>query len=259
MTVHSTDPPRPLALTYSAEAPTDRAIAQLFGSPAESVGGWATVFWDSLKSDDQDAIRAVGVQKSYESGTRLWLYGDQPTHTMVILSGLVKLTRDSIEGRELIFDLRGPGYLLGELGPIESMPRNATVTVVEDVEAIVLSSEAFRRLLIERGTVAYAVLAIVADKLRQATDRRLEAGVGDAQARLCGRLVEMASDAPIEPNGVIVIKSPLTQQELADWIGVSRDAVVLSLRRLRKLGWVETGRRTIRILDIEALRQNAVE
>ncbi len=258
MTAEMTTSVRPVGFERVA-TPSNREIGHPVGPSAGHVGGWGTVFWDGLNQQDQEAVRAVGVQRSYEAGTRLWLYGDQPTHTLVILSGLVKLTRDSIEGRELIFDLRGAGYILGELGPIESTPRNATVTVVEDVEAIVLSADAFRQLLIDRGSVAYAVLAVVADKLRQATDRRLEAGVGDAQARLCGRLVEMAADAKVEPNGVIIIKSPLTQQELADWIGVSRDAVVLSLRRLRKLGWVETGRRTIRILDLDALRQNAVE
>jgi CRP-like cAMP-binding protein len=71
--------------------------------------------------------------------------------------------------------------------------------------------------------------------------------------------VELAGSAQPTADGVIEVKSPLTQQELADWIGVSRDAVVLAMRRIRELGWVETGRRTIRILDLNALKAASVE
>lgn len=217
------------------------------------------MFWDTLSDDDQQAIRSAGVQASYPAGTVLFHYGDEPTHVLVLLSGLVKLTLNSVDGREVMIELRGSGSVLGELGPIDSLPRSTTLTVVEDVEAIVVSTAVFRQLLLDRGTLSYAVLTMVAEKLRQSTQRRLEAGVGDAHARLCGRLVELAESAEMGPDGVIEVKSPLTQQELADWIGVSRDAIVLALRRIRKLGWIETGRRTIRIHDLDALRRAAVE
>lgn len=217
------------------------------------------MFWDALKADDQELLAAAGVRRTYRAGTRLFLYGDEPTFSMIILSGVIKLTRASIDGREIIIELRGRGYLLGELGPIDAVPRNAAAVVVEDVEAIVLTATAFRNLLREQASICYAVLTIVSEKLRQATDRRLEAGVGDATSRLCSRLVELADATTVGPEGVIELQSPLTQQELADWIGVSRDAVVLAMRRIRDAGWVETGRRSIRILDLASLRAAGVE
>ena len=225
-------------------------------------GAWETrgqMFWDMLSESDRDAISAIGARKKFDVGSRLFFDGDAPTHAVVILRGLVKLTRTSKEGREIMIELRGPGHLLGELAAIDSIPRSAAATVVEDVEAIVFSAADFRGLLRQRSSLSFAVLTIVTEKLRQATDRRLEAGVGDAQARLCGRLCELAASTEPDPDGVIEVKSPLTQQELADWIGVSRDAIVLALRRIRELRWIETGRRTIRILDIEALRKASLE
>ncbi|MDH3678530.1 MAG: Crp/Fnr family transcriptional regulator [Acidimicrobiia bacterium] len=217
------------------------------------------MFWDLLSDDDKEAIRGAGVKTTYPAGNMLFHYGDEPTHVLVLLNGLVKLTLTSVDGREVMIELRGAGNMLGELGPIDSLPRSTSVMVIEDVEAIVVPTSAFRQLLLDRGTLSYAVLTLVAEKLRQSTQRRLEAGVGDAHARLCGRLVELAESAEMGSDGVIEVNSPLTQQELADWIGVSRDAIVLALRRIRELGWIETGRRTIRIHDLEALRRAAVE
>ena len=114
-------------------------------------------------------------------------------------------------------------------------------------------------LLAERSSMSFQVLVIVAEKLRQCSSRRLEAGTSNAQARLCQRLVELAESQNRTSAEVIEIQSPLTQQELAEWIGTSRDAVVLALRQIREQGWIETGRRTFRILDLEALRRASQE
>jgi CRP-like cAMP-binding protein len=217
------------------------------------------MFWDNLRAADQEVLEAVGVRRRYQAGTSLWFDGAPSTHTLIMLAGLVKVTRTSIDGREVIIELRGSGNILGELAAIDSSPRSAAITVIEEVDALVIQASDFRQILLDNGQIAFAVLEVVADKLRQSTDRRLEAGVGNAQARLCNRLVELAGDTLPSTDGVIEVKSPLTQQELADWIGVSRDAVVLAMRRIRELKWVETGRRTIRILDLEALKAASVE
>ncbi len=215
------------------------------------------MFWESLSSADREAVLAVGTRTSYAEGARLFLEGDPPTHVLVLRSGRVKLTSSSAEGQEVLIEIRGPGYLLGELGPIDDVPRISSAIALDPVEAIVMSAPQFRQLLTDRGTLAYQVIVLVSDKLRQATSRRLEVGTSDAQARLCQRLVELAVDGDLQPDGTVEIQSSLTQQEMAEWIGVSRDAVVLSLRHLRESGYLETGRRKIRILDLEAIGRMA--
>ncbi|MGF1598162.1 MAG: helix-turn-helix domain-containing protein [Acidimicrobiales bacterium] len=75
-------------------------------------------------------------------------------------------------------------------------------------------------------------------------------------AQLCGRLLELVRGLPVEPDGSVELQPSLTQQEMADWLGVSRDAVVIALQRLRRNGLVETGRRRIRIVDPGPLRRD---
>ena len=216
------------------------------------------VFWEELAEGDRSAVGAVGRRCAYPTGSVLFVEGDEPRLVLVILEGRLKLTRTAVDGREVLIEFRGPGELVGELGAVDDVARSATATVVEPLEAIVIPATRFRRLLADRGTVALAVLTMVVGRLRQSAQRRLESGTSDALAKLCGRLVELAEDTEPAAGGVVEIPSPLTQQELAEWIGVSRDAVVIALRHLRERGWVETGRRRIRILDIEALRHAAI-
>ncbi len=216
------------------------------------------MFWAALRRDDQQAIEAVGIRRTYEAGIRLFDYGDDSSFAVVILTGLVKLTRSSIDGREIMIELRGDGSVVGEMGVVDDCPRSTSAIVIDDVAAITIQAPAFRQLLNDRGSIASAALSVVTDKLRQATDRRLESGVGDTRAQLCGRLAELADRTAPGSDGAIEINY-LTQQDLAEWIGVSRDGIVQAFRYLRSKGWVETGRRTIRIYDLDALRAAAVE
>jgi CRP/FNR family transcriptional regulator, cyclic AMP receptor protein len=215
------------------------------------------VFWDDLTEDDRLAVAAAGRPRTYAAGSVVFVAGDEPRQVLVIRHGRLKLTRTALDGREVLIELRGPGDLIGELGAVADVPRSATATVAQSMEAIVVPAARFRQLLAERGTIALAVLTSVAEKLRKSADRRLELGTSDALGRLCSRLVELSADVESNADGVVEIPSLLTQQELAEWIGSSRDAVVLALRQLRERGWVETGRRRIKVLDIDAVRQAA--
>ncbi len=212
------------------------------------------MFWSSLSREEQEQVERLAVRRTYQAKSVLFLDHDWSEHVLVILSGQVKLSRSSVDGQEMLIELRGAGSLVGELAAMEGGRRIATVTAASEVEALVVPASKFRALLQENPKLCFAVLVVVSAKLRQATERRLVASSTDALSRLAGRLVELSAGIPADGSGVVVVQSPFTQQELADWIGVSRDAVVLALRTMRASGWIETGRRVIRIVDLPALQ-----
>lgn len=214
------------------------------------------MFWPSLSPTEQATIEAIGVRRVFAAGTRLLGDETNPTAILIILRGQMKITRSSAEGHTVIIELRGPGALVGELAVFDQGRRIATGIATTEVEALMVPAARFRQLLLEHARICFAVLLTVSDKLRQATAWRAVASSSDAQTRLASRLLELAGDAdPVD--GVVEIHSPFTQQELGEWIGVSRDAVVLALGTMRTHGWIETGRRSIRILDLDALRSIA--
>ncbi len=214
------------------------------------------MFWPSLSPAEQATIEAIGVRRVFAAGTRL--LGDEANATaiLILIRGQMKLTRTSADGHTVIIELRGPGALVGELAVFDQGRRIATGIATTEVEALVVPAPRFRELLLEHARICFAVLLTVSDKLRQATAWRTVTSSTDVQTRLAARLIELAGD--VDPvDGVVEVHSPFTQQELAEWIGVSRDAVVLALGAMRTRGWIETGRRSIRILDLAALRSIA--
>lgn len=213
-------------------------------------------FLDRLTADGRSALEAAGAERRHRKGAVLFREGDYNTSVLVVLDGTLKLTKLAIDGREVILDLRGSGDVLGELAAVDGSPRSATGTFLTSGRALHLTGTAFNALIDSEPSIAAATLRTVAHRLRDASDRQLEFGTADAMSRVCARLVQLTEGLAAQPDGSIQLNSPLSQQELADWAGVSRDAVVRALKTARDLGWLETGRQAFVIKDLAELRRH---
>jgi CRP/FNR family transcriptional regulator, cyclic AMP receptor protein len=153
-------------------------------------------------------------------------------------AGEVKVTTAALTGQELVLDIVGADEVLGELSAIDGAPRSATAVALTDVEITAISADRFRTFLHETPSVQAAMLEQTVARLRQANRRQLEYSSSDALGRVCARLdelVERHGDASAQ------LDLGLSQTELAQWCGLSREAVVKALRKLRNLGWIATG------------------
>jgi CRP-like cAMP-binding protein len=103
----------------------------------------------------------------------------------------------------------------------------------------------------------WLLMRSLTDRLRDADRKRIEFGVYDTLNRVARRLVELVDRFGQPAESGIRITLPLTQEELASWVGASREAVSKALRTLRADGYVRTQRRTITVIDIEGLRRRA--
>jgi CRP/FNR family cyclic AMP-dependent transcriptional regulator len=98
------------------------------------------------------------------------------------------------------------------------------------------------------------LLRAVTAKLRDADRKRVEFGAQDMLGRVAARLVELADEFGLTSDAGLVIDLSFPQQELADWIGASRESVVKALSQMRAWGWIETGRRAITVHNLLALQ-----
>jgi CRP/FNR family cyclic AMP-dependent transcriptional regulator len=176
---------------------------------------------------------------------------------LVLLDGRVKEIVLGPDGKEVIVGFAGPGELIGEVAALDHGARSASLEAVDDVRAMVVASSDFARFVLARPAVAMMLLGSLAARLRSADERLVEFAAYDVTGRLARRLVELCDQhgEPVE-RGVAITLS-LSQDELAAWTASSREAVAKSLHLLRRLGWVETHRRRIVVLDPAALRQYA--
>ena len=216
-------------------------------------------FLGSLSAEEQDAFVRRGRRRRYPGGTALFREGEQSEGILVVLRGRVKVSFFTDEGREIVLSVRGPGDLLGELSTIDGEPRSATGTALGPVEALLVGADDFAAILEEHPRVGVLLLKMLSRRLREATRRRIEYGAFDTLGRVASRLVELADQYGEDSPAGVRILLPLTQVELAGWVGASREAVSLALRTLRRQGCVETHRRGITVLDREALRRQAAQ
>jgi CRP-like cAMP-binding protein len=216
------------------------------------------MFFDCLPPAVAAEFEQLGGRRRYGVGEALFLEGDRAGEVLLLLSGEVKISVGSVEGREVILDVLEPGSLIGELSAIDGEPRSATVMALSPVEVLAVAAEPFNRLLDRHPDVLRRLLLEVIRRLRVRVRHQLEFGAGDALGRICARLAELAGRyGQAEEDGGVVIRSPVSQSELAAWTGLSREAVVKALRALRQLGWIENRGRKIIIRDVESVQDRA--
>ena len=213
-------------------------------------------FLTELDPAERAELESLGTVRRYARGDVLFHEGDDAGAVLVLLQGRVKAAQVS-DGREVILAFPGPGELLGELSAVDGRPRSGTVRAIDDVEALVVPGSAFRGFLDRRPHIALILLRSVVARLRASDRQIVDYAVNDVVVRVAGRLVELCDRFGAEQDGRVDTGLAITQDELASWAGASREAVAKAMAILRTLGWVQTERRRIVVLDLPALRQYA--
>ena len=214
-------------------------------------------FWDQLSPAEALALEQVGRKREFRRGMVLFREADRTDSVMVLRGGRVKVSVDTANGSEVVLAVRGPGALLGEFSAIDREPRSATVSAIENVTVLALTLAAFEAYLVANGRVSFLLMRALTGKVRDADRKRIEFGAHDTTGRVAARLVEMAErfGQPIEAG--VKIGLPFSQDELAGWIGASREAVSKALGVLRSAGEIRTSRMSVVVRDIDALRRRA--
>ena len=217
-------------------------------------------FLSTLSPAGHDAVVGAGHARRYPRGSLVFAEGDAAHDVLVVRSGRVKVVVVAANGREVVLDVLGEGAILGELSAIDDGPRSATVFALEATEVLVLEQARFQGLMDTNFEVARAILGVLAKRLRGADRRQLEFGSNDAIGRVCHRLLDLYERYGHPGlDGRTVVELPFSQSDLANWAGLSREAVVKGLRSLRSLGWIDSDGRTITILNHTALAERAAQ
>ncbi len=215
-------------------------------------------FLSVLTEQEREALLERGVARRFARATALFHEHDDSNRVVLVLQGRLKVYSVTPDGREAVLAFRGPGDLIGELSAIDGRPRSASVAALEPAEVLFVAAVDFRAFLERHPRVALLLLQMLSWRLRDADRKRVEYAASDTIGRVAARLVELCEEHGRAVGESIEITLPLSQDELAGWTGSSREAVGKALHTLRELGWVQTSRRRITVLDLEALRRRGV-
>lgn len=211
-----------------------------------------------LEPADREVLLRLGHPRRFRSGARIIVQGDHSDHVFLALSGLTKVTLDTLDGREIVLSVLGPGDLLGEFEVIEGVPLRAAGSVAMlPVDCRVIPGDEFMAAVETHPRMMLALVRVILSRLA-AADRRREASASMGVSRsLAVFLVELVDRYGTPDGPVIDIGVHLTQEELASLISTSRDSAVRGLSSLRTRGLIATRRRQIVVTDVDGLRRYA--
>jgi CRP/FNR family cyclic AMP-dependent transcriptional regulator len=225
--------------------------------------GWGAWQWPSssvlgsLIKTSRDRLLESGTTRQYVAGQILIREGETSKFVIVLLDGVVKATGLTLEGKDALLAIRVGGDIVGEFAALDDGPRSSTVTTCGTVVGRVIKQGDFLAALRRDGLLAEAVNRAVVAKVRSANARRVEFAGYDAPTRLARVLRELAVRYGDRSGNRVVIAWPLTQPELASLAAVAEPTAQKALRALRERGVVDTGYRSLTILDLDALNRIA--
>jgi len=213
--------------------------------------------FSALDDEAATALRASMSETRLRRGEILFREGDSGDRLYVIMEGKIKLGRTSPDGRENLLAIQGPGQMFGELSLFDPGPRSATVTAVTDATFVSLSHEDLLKWLDGRPTVARGLLAQLAGRLRKANDVVADLVFSDVPGRVAKALLDLADRFGRTADDGVHVHHDLTQEELAQLVGASRETVNKALADFVSRGWLRLEPRSVVILDVERLSRRA--
>jgi CRP/FNR family transcriptional regulator, cyclic AMP receptor protein len=214
----------------------------------------------SLSETGQENLASMLRRKSFAKGEALFRQGDEGSAMYIILQGRIKI---SVSRRtdKVTLAILGQNEFLGEMALLDGLPRSADAVALEDSQLYVLNRKDFLSFLKHNENAVRAILSSLSMRLRRTDDQLAEMCFLNLSTRLAQKLVQMTEQQDTRDprsledmnlNGYIL---RISQKELGDILGVSRESINKELKYLRDHGIVSTSRNFIRIHDLAALKK----
>lgn len=185
--------------------------------------------------------------------------GESGKEMCVVLSGGVKVSTLSADGKEIVFDLLSEGDFFGELSLLDGKPRTATVTTLVPSVLVIMERDFFIPFLKGNSTTAIQLLHVLGHRLR-AADRLLEeVHFFDSETRLAKRLIALKDIYGKATGSAAQIELKLSQQDMANLVGITRESVNKHLKEWERMEIVSLQRGQITIQNLPRLQELASE
>ena len=202
-------------------------------------------------------LRASMTGVKLSRGQVLFKEGDAGDQLFVVVDGKLKLGTTSNDGRENLLSILGPGDMFGELSLFDPGPRTATATAVVDSKLLALANDQVIGWVKEHPQVSLQLLGRLAQRLRKANDVLSDLVFADVPGRVAKAIIELGERFGTKKDDGLHVNHELTQEELAQLVGASRETVNKALADFAARGWVKLEPRAVIILDAERLSKRA--
>ena len=199
--------------------------------------------FSELSDSQLEFLSARSTSRNYPKGAVIVNEGDEGNALFVIQTGTVKTYLCDDRGKEVVLSTQGPGEYFGDLALFDDTPRSASVAALEPCKLMVVSKHLLREAVAEKPELALVMLKGMAIRVRKLTENVRTLALLDVFGRLVSTLYTLAT----ERDGTLIVEQKLTQQDLANRIGASREMVGRIMHDLAEGGYIEVDQKRILI------------
>ncbi len=191
-----------------------------------------------------EALAATVSKQRFKRGEILVEQGKKTDALYIVLTGRIRVLMTDSKGREVILATLSSGDYVGEMSLIDNAPHSATVVADQQVDVLVLGRDSFLRCLGENSEMAHAVMRVLVQRLRKASENISSLALVGVYGRVAKVLLESA--AP-DANGDLLIRDKVSRQDIAKMVGASREMVSRVMKDFEEQGFIQ-------LLDAGAVR-----
>ena len=197
-------------------------------------------------------ISALAIRRPYEQDAIVFSQGDPGDSLYGVVTGRVRISASTREGKEMFLNIMEPGDTFGEIALLDGNPRTATATATATCELMIIPRAQFLTLLQREPTVAIHLLQLLCQRIRWTSGQAEDSALLSVPSRLARRLLSLAKlHGQPSAKGIQLV---ISQEEMGRFLGISRQAVNQYLQEWRAKGWVDVGRGKVTVLDEKGLQ-----
>ena len=211
-------------------------------------------FFKGLAPELIDQLSSHAITRMVPGGTVIYAKGDPGNSLFAVVSGTVRISVPSLDGKDTVFNQLNEGEIFGEIALLDGRPRSAEVTAVTDCELMMINRRDFVPLMKNNPEIALKLIDILCARLRRTSEQVEDVMFLDLPARLAKVLLKLAENAPDGPQGR---KIEMTQREVGQIIGMSRESTNKQLRLWEQRNWVRLERGSIVVVALDEITEVA--
>ncbi|SDS60804.1 CRP-like cAMP-activated global transcriptional regulator GlxR [Corynebacterium timonense] len=194
---------------------------------------------------------------NFTRGTTIFDEGEPGDRLYIIIDGKVKLARHAPDGRENLLSVMGPSDMFGELSIFDPGPRTSSAVCVTEVTAATMNSDMLKQWIENHPEISQQLLRVLARRLRRTNASLADLIFTDVPGRVAKTLLQLANRFGTQEGGALRVNHDLTQEEIAQLVGASRETVNKALATFAHRGWIRLEGKSVLIVDTEHLARRA--
>ena len=208
-------------------------------------------YFADLEPEAFEQLCRYAKHTTLKRGATIFSRGDPGSSLVAVINGTVKISISSPDGRNAILNLIGPGEIFGEIALLDGQPRTADATANSNCELFIIDRREFIPFVRSQPTVAMKLIELLCGRLRWTSDQVEQVILQNLPGRLASALLRLSDKHKHAPEGRII---SITQQEISEMVGMTRESINKQLRAWAARGWVRLEHGAIVVLKPDALQ-----